>query len=143
MATIQIVTAKSGLNIGERHFGRSRSFNIYIDGAKAGTIPNGRKESFAVAAGVHTIFAKTDMSWSSREVSIDVRENDSKVFHVRPSSQRIWMVALVLSGLLVRPILNGTKAAGYVYLLLLLIVGLILALVMWRTPGLTLTPRDL
>ena len=138
MATIQIATAKSGLNIGEHHFGRSRSYNIYLDGTKAGTVPNGQKQSFSVAAGAHTIFAKTDMSWRSPDTSLDLKENGSKAFHVQPSPKRIWIIALLFCTILLSFILRATKAPGYFYLLYLAIL-VIFAFAVWRKPGLTLT----
>ena len=138
MATIQIESAKSGLNVGGRHFGRSRSYNIYIDGTKAGTVPNGQKQSFSVAAGAHTIFAKTDMSWRSPDTSLDLKENGSKAFHVQPSPKRIWIIALLFCTILLSFILRATKVPGYFYLLYLVIL-LIFAFAVWRKPGLTLT----
>ncbi len=137
MATIQIVTAKSGLNVGERHFGRSRSYNIYVDGTKAGTVPNGQRQSFPVKAGAHSIFAKTDMSWRSPDIFLDIKENGSKVFYVQPSPKRIWIIALLFHTILLTYILGATKAPGYFHLLSLVIV-LILAFAVWRKPGLTI-----
>ena len=138
MATIRIAAAKSGIEVGGRHFGRSREFNIYIDGTRIGTVPNGQRQSFAIAAGAHAMFVKTDMSWTSHEHRFDMEENDSKAFHVQPSPNRSWLAVPLLVILLLIVTLGATKASGFFYVLPLLVAS-VSVVAIGKNPWLTLT----
>ena len=140
MSTIKIGTAKSGFEVGGRHFGRSRHFSIYIDGTKAGTIPNGQKESFVVPAGAHTILARTDMGWKSHERSLDIKENDARTFYLQPSSKRVWIFVPLFTYLFCSLLLRIARAEASLALISPFLVLYALLLLFGRkTPWLTLT----
>ena len=84
------------------------------------------------------MFAKTDMSWRSHELSLDLKENDSRAFYVQPSTKRVWMVALIFCSLLSLAILGAARAPAYVYALPGVVV-LVFAFTIGRKPGLTFT----
>lgn len=60
---------------------RLRSYNIFVDGERIGSVANGQAEEFSVPAGEHKIIAK--ITWcSSPELSFNIGENEKKYFRV-------------------------------------------------------------
>jgi len=60
-----------------QYLNRYRSYQIFIDGERAGSIPNGETGSFEINGGKHRIFAQTGFGKSS-EILIDIDENEGK-----------------------------------------------------------------
>jgi hypothetical protein len=56
-------------------FNMLRSYGIYVDGKKIGTIDNGETKIFQIEPGEHTIYAKIDWCYSPH-VKINIEEND-------------------------------------------------------------------
>ena len=87
MATINIQRKKEYIN-------GARSYNIYIDGQKAGTIANGETKEFITTAGKHTITAKIDWC-SSPDIVINTDDNSIKTLTVGgfKNSNRMMLIA--------------------------------------------------
>ena len=87
MATINIQRKKEYIN-------GARSYNIYIDGQKAGTIANGETKEFITTAGQHTITAKIDWC-SSPDIVINTDDNSIKTLTVGgfKNSNRMMLIA--------------------------------------------------
>ena len=87
MSTINIQRKKEYIN-------GARSYNIYIDGQKAGTIANGETKEFITTAGQHTITAKIDWC-SSPDIVINTDDNSIKTLTVGgfKNSNRMMLIA--------------------------------------------------
>jgi len=93
MATIKIKRATN-------FFNRTRNYQIYIDGQLAKTSYLNGIESIEVDASFHNLSAKS--YWvSSKELSIEIKENETKTFEVSIfKSRKIFYLIIVFLFLL-------------------------------------------
>ena len=82
----------------------ARKYGLYIDDQKAGTISNNNTESYDLAAGTHTLYAKIDWCYS-QVLSVTVSEGETKYVRLSgiPYSNLIiltYLIIVVLSVLL-------------------------------------------
>ena len=74
---------------------RARNYKIFIDGQQVGTIASGETKDFSTTVGKHIINAKIDWC-SSPEISIDVKENQTKILKVRGFKNGQWLMPIGL-----------------------------------------------
>jgi hypothetical protein len=108
-----------------------RSYQLYIDGKKAGQIRNGEIKEFEVMPGSHKVIARIDWA-SSKEIKIEVGEDEVKELQVRGFRNGNWLIPISFLIIALHFILRFT--VGFDYLIFLIIPGFTI-LVYYNTIG--------
>ena len=102
-----------------------RSYQVYIDGRKSGTLRNAEVREFKVEPGTHSVVAKIDWA-SSNEVEVEVKEDEVKELNVRGIKNGNWLIPLSFVIIAFHFILRFT--VGFDYLIFLIIPGFVILL---------------
>ena len=119
---------------------RMRSYGIYVDGNKVGTIGSGDVKEFQIPPGQHKLYAKIDWC-SSPELEFETGDTETKLFKVGAFKNANWLMPLALGIVIVSFIIKKTTGIDY---FLFLVIPIVLLLLYYLTIGrknyLTLTP---
>jgi len=96
----------------EEFANRTRNIDVYIDGARAGSIANGETVKFQLKPGTHKVEAKIDWC-GSRELALDVSENETKDLELSGFKSAIWFINIALLFLVVNLILHMNNIMPY------------------------------
>jgi len=110
---------------------RLRSYSLYLDDQKLGTLANDEIKTFEVPPGTHTLRAKVDWC-GSREVEFNLAGGEMKYFHL--SAFRYSNFIMLLFSVIVILHFLLRRFAGFPYLVWLVIPGF-LVLVYYLTVG--------
>ena len=104
------------LNRTSEYLNRLRSYAVYIDGKKAGTIANGETKEFAVTAGHHSIVTKIDWC-SSKTISFTISDDEIKEFKVGGFKNAKWLMPAALIVIVLNYLLNVRYGFEYLFYL--------------------------
>lgn len=96
------VAATEGWSIIRLHrqqgFYRTRfgQYRVRIDGNPVGKIAEGETKDFSVPAGQHRVRLTIDRLWSSREVTLQVRDGELAEFICRPGGPALYILFALL-----------------------------------------------
>ena len=74
------------------HFG---TYQVRIDDDRAGSIVEGETKDFSVPPGEHRVRLSMDRFWTSRELTVQIREGELAEFVCRPAASVIVSMLLI------------------------------------------------
>jgi len=117
---------------------RMRDYKIFIDGQQVGIIANGEAKDFPTTVGQHNVTAKIDWC-SSPDVSIDIKDNETKELRVSGFKNGNWFMPLAGGIIALHFILKMTLNIEYtIFLVIPVFVILVYYLTIGRKKYLTL-----
>jgi hypothetical protein len=110
---------------------RWRAYQLYIDGAKVGTIASGQTKEFNIGPGRHILYSKID--WCrSPEASFDVTTDEIKVYEVKGFKYADLLMFLVPVTIILSYVLNRIVGVDYFFYLN---IPMVLILIYYLTIG--------
>lgn len=79
----------------EEFANRNRNIDIYVDGARAGSIASGETSMFDLEPGTHKIEAKIDWC-GSRALTLEIKDNEVKDIELSGFKSAVWFINLAL-----------------------------------------------
>lgn len=110
---------------------RIRTYRIYLDGVKLGSVANGAAKEFTIPAGQHQVYAKIDWCYSPT-ISFEVKEQETKTYQIGAFPNANWLVWVSIGILILHFFLSFTIHFPYV---IYLVVAPFLVLFYYMTLG--------
>lgn len=123
--------AKIIVNRSSSIFNGTRSFDIWIDNKKAGSIKNGSSEEFNIAEGEHIIQCKL-MWYASNPVTVTLKSDQVKVLKVAPHPRQWIVLGIVLIGFILLPLITPVPhPEWYKQLRMICFIGIIVCMILF------------
>ncbi len=123
--------AKIIVNRSSSIFNGVRSFDVWIDNSKVGSVKNGSSEEFDIAEGEHIVQCKL-MWYTSNPVPVNLKSDQVKVLRVTPHPRQWTVLGIVLIGFFLLPLITPVPhPEWYKQVRMVCFIGIIICMILF------------